>query len=179
MGPALELGHRAMAAQVDQPIAALLKDLKARGILDETLVIWAGEFGRTPFFQGSNGRDHNLFGFSIWMSGGGVKGGTICGTTEEDGYYAIENRCTVHDLWATCSTMFSPEPVPFLLRFSAVESGSTRETGKRGPNCRGKYRRRRDKPCFTCNCGRHHIYPQVGTPLPLASSKSCRSYCKP
>lgn len=55
MGPALELGHRAMAAQVDQPIAALLKDLKARGILDETLVIWAGEFGRTPFFQGSNG----------------------------------------------------------------------------------------------------------------------------
>ena len=63
-----------MAAQVDQSIAALLKDLKARGILDETLVIWAGEFGRTPFSQGSNGRDHNLFDFSIWMSGGGVKG---------------------------------------------------------------------------------------------------------
>lgn len=97
----LELGHRAMAAQVDQPIAALLKDLKARGLLDETLVIWAGEFGRTPFSQGSNGRDHNPFGFSIWMSGGGVKGGTIYGTTDEYGYHAIENRCTVYDLWAT------------------------------------------------------------------------------
>lgn len=97
----LEDGHGNMALQVDQPIGALLKDLKARGLLDETIVIWAGEFGRTPFSQGSNGRDHNPYGFSIWMAGGGVKGGTIYGATDEYGYHAIENVCTVYDLWAT------------------------------------------------------------------------------
>lgn len=97
----LEKGHSAMARQVDQPIAALLIDLKARGLLDETLVIWAGEFGRTPFSQGSNGRDHNPFGFSIWLSGGGVKGGTIYGATDEYGYHAVETPCTIYDLWAT------------------------------------------------------------------------------
>ena len=67
---------RRNARAVDQPIAALLKDLKGRGLLDHTLVVWAGEFGRTPFAQGANGRDHNQFGFTIWMAGGGVKGGT-------------------------------------------------------------------------------------------------------
>ena len=90
-----------MAHQVDQPIAALIKDLRSRGLLDETLVIWAGEFGRTPFSQGGDGRDHNPFGFSIWMAGGGVKGGTIYGETDEFGYHVVENKCTVFDLWAT------------------------------------------------------------------------------
>jgi arylsulfatase A-like enzyme len=90
-----------MALQVDQPIGALLKDLKARGLLDETLVVWAGEFGRTPFSQGSNGRDHNPYGFSVWMAGGGVKGGTVHGATDEYGYHVVENPCTVYDLWAT------------------------------------------------------------------------------
>ena len=97
----LEVGHRNMALQVDQPIAGLLKDLKARGLLDETLVIWAGEFGRTPFHQGSDGRDHNPFGFSIWLAGGGIKGGTIHGATDDFGYHVVEDEVTIYDLWAT------------------------------------------------------------------------------
>ncbi|MFT3882977.1 MAG: DUF1501 domain-containing protein [Gemmatales bacterium] len=90
-----------MALQVDQPIAALITDLRQRGLLDDTLIVWAGEFGRTPFSQGSNGRDHNPMGFSIWMAGGGVKGGSIYGATDDLGYYAVENKCTIYDLWAT------------------------------------------------------------------------------
>ncbi len=97
----LEKGHAAMADQVDQPIAGLLQDLKVRGLLDETLVIWAGEFGRTPFSQGSDGRDHNPYGFSIWMAGGGVKGGTVYGSTDEFGYHVTEDKCDFYDLWAT------------------------------------------------------------------------------
>ena len=97
----LEKGHAAMAHQVDQPIAGLLQDLKVRGLLDETLVIWAGEFGRTPFSQGSDGRDHNPYGFSIWMAGGGIKGGTVYGSTDEFGYHVTENKCDFYDLWAT------------------------------------------------------------------------------
>jgi hypothetical protein len=98
---ALEKGHAAMAHQVDQPIAGLLQDLKVRGMLDETLVIWAGEFGRTPFSQGINGRDHNPFGFSIWMAGGGIKGGTVFGETDEFGYHVTKDKCDFYDLWAT------------------------------------------------------------------------------
>ena len=90
-----------MARQVDRPIAALLTDLDERGLLDDTLVVWAGEFGRTPFSQGSSGRDHNPMGFSIWMAGGGVKGGTVLGTTDEFGYRAVEDVTTIYDLWAT------------------------------------------------------------------------------
>ncbi len=97
----LREGHEKMAFQVDQPIAGLLKDLKARGLLDETLVIWSGEFGRTPFSQGTNGRDHNPFGYSLWLAGGGARGGTIHGATDEFGYRAVESPCTVYDLWAT------------------------------------------------------------------------------
>ncbi|MCA9263587.1 MAG: DUF1501 domain-containing protein, partial [Planctomycetales bacterium] len=97
----LERGHQAMGHQVDQPIAALLRDLRNRGLLDDTLVIWAGEFGRTPFSQGSNGRDHNPFGFSAWMAGGGIRGGTVVGATDEFGYHAVEDVHTVYDLWAT------------------------------------------------------------------------------
>ncbi|WP_009963616.1 DUF1501 domain-containing protein [Verrucomicrobium spinosum] len=94
-------GHGAMAYQVDQPLAGLIKDLKSRGLFDETLIIWAGEFGRTPFSQGSDGRDHNPYGFSIWLAGGGVRGGTIYGATDELGYHAVENVTSVYDLWAT------------------------------------------------------------------------------
>jgi len=96
----LKKGHAKNALAVDQPIGALIKDLKARGLLDSTLIVFAGEFGRTPFAQGSNGRDHNPQGFSIWMAGGGTKGGTIYGATDEYGYRAIENKMTVHDLHA-------------------------------------------------------------------------------
>jgi hypothetical protein len=94
-------GHGAMAHQVDQPLAALITDLKARGLFDETLIVWAGEFGRTPFSQGSDGRDHNPYGFSIWLAGGGIKGGTVYGATDDLGYHAVENPCEVYDLWAT------------------------------------------------------------------------------
>lgn len=97
----LKDGHEKNSHSVDQPIAALLTDLKERGLLDETLVLWAGEFGRTPFAQGSNGRDHNPFGYTVWMAGGGVKGGTTYGSTDEYGYHAIENKLEMHDLHAT------------------------------------------------------------------------------
>lgn len=97
----LKEGHAAMAFQVDQPISALIQDLRARGLLDETLIVWSGEFGRTPFSQGSDGRDHNPFGFSVWFAGGGVKGGVIHGATDDLGYYAIEGKRTIYDMWAT------------------------------------------------------------------------------
>jgi len=97
----LKKGHEDNARAVDQPIAGLLKDLKQRGLLDETLVIWAGEFGRTPFAQGKDGRDHNQFGFTVWMAGGGVKPGSIYGATDQWGYKAIENRIEMHDFHAT------------------------------------------------------------------------------
>ena len=97
----LERGHGAMGHQVDQGIAALIVDLKQRGLLEETIIIWAGEFGRTPFSQGSNGRDHNPYGFSVWLAGGGVRGGTIYGSTDDLGYHVVEKKATVYDLWAT------------------------------------------------------------------------------
>lgn len=88
-------------AETDQPIAALLIDLKQRGLLDDTLVIWTGEFGRLPVVQGGSGRDHNPFGFSFWLAGGGVRGGMSYGATDDFGYAAVENPVTVHDLHAT------------------------------------------------------------------------------
>ena len=94
-------GHTDNARAVDKPIAGLLKDLKSRGMLDSTLVIWGGEFGRTPMAQGTNGRDHNPFGFTVWMAGGGAKGGTIYGATDDYGYFAVENKADIHDLHAT------------------------------------------------------------------------------
>jgi hypothetical protein len=97
----LKEGHGLMASQVDQPIAALIQDLKARGLFDQTLIIFSGEFGRTPFSQGGDGRDHNPYGFSLWLAGGGIKGGTVYGATDDLGYYATENICTVYDLYAT------------------------------------------------------------------------------
>ncbi len=97
----LKKGHIDNARAVDQPIAGLLRDLKSRGMLDSTLVVWAGEFGRTPFAQGTDGRDHNPFGFSIWLAGGGVKGGAVYGATDEYGYKAVENKVQIHDLHAT------------------------------------------------------------------------------
>lgn len=93
--------HAANAVQVDQPIAALVKDLKARGLLDRTLVVWSGEFGRAPFVQGKDGRDHNPYGFSLWLAGGGIKGGMTYGETDEYGYRAVENVLTIQDLHAT------------------------------------------------------------------------------
>ncbi len=102
----IETNHRKLAGQIDQPIAALLADLKQRGMLEDTLVIWGGEFGRTPTVELSGGksklgRDHNHYGFTVWMAGGGIKGGTVYGSTDEFGFAAQENPVSVHDLHAT------------------------------------------------------------------------------
>ncbi|MST00829.1 MAG: DUF1501 domain-containing protein [Pedosphaera sp.] len=113
----LKQGHEDNARAVDQPIAALLKDLKTRGLLKETLVVWAGEFGRTPFAQGGDGRDHNPFGFTIWLAGGGVKGGMTYGATDEYGYKVVENRVTMHDLHATLLHLLGLEHTKLTFRF--------------------------------------------------------------
>lgn len=114
----LKDGHEKNSMAVDQPIAALLHDLKTKGLLDETLVIWSGEFGRTPMAQGQDGRDHNPFGFTLWMAGGGVKGGTIFGATDEYGYYAVENRLEIHDLHATMLHLLGIDHTKLTYRFS-------------------------------------------------------------
>ena len=113
----LKEGHENNARSVDQPIAALLKDLRQRDLLDETLVVWAGEFGRTPFAQGKNGRDHNQFGFTVWLAGGGVKPGIIYGATDDWGYKAIENRTEIHDLHATMLHLLGVDHTRSTFRF--------------------------------------------------------------
>jgi hypothetical protein len=113
----LRSGHERNARAVDQPIAGLLTDLKARGLLDETLVLWAGEFGRTPFAQGSDGRDHNQYGFTVWMAGGGVKGGTVHGETDEFGYKVVRDRVEVHDLHATMLHLLGVDHTRLTFRF--------------------------------------------------------------
>lgn len=113
----LKAGHENNARAVDQPIAGLLKDLRQRGLLDETLVVWAGEFGRTPFAQGANGRDHNPFGFSIWMAGGGIRPGITYGATDEFGYKAVENRTEIHDLHATMLHLMGVDHTRSTFRF--------------------------------------------------------------
>jgi hypothetical protein len=102
----IETAHRKLSAEIDRPIAALLGDLKQRGMLEDTLVLWGGEFGRTPTVEMSGttsklGRDHNHYGFTIWMAGGGIKGGTVYGSTDEFGFAAQEKPVSVHDLHAT------------------------------------------------------------------------------
>jgi uncharacterized protein (DUF1501 family) len=114
----LKSGHEDNARAVDQPIAALLQDLQQRGLLDETLVVWSGEFGRTPFAQGSDGRDHNPFGFSLWLAGGGAKGGSIYGATDEFGYKAIEGKAEIHDLHATMLQLLGLDHKQVTFRFS-------------------------------------------------------------
>ncbi len=97
----LEANHTKMCGESDKPVAGLLKDLKRRGLLDDTLVVWGGEFGRTPMSEKGDGRDHNPTGFTMWMAGGGVKGGQVIGSTDDLGFHAVENRLHVHDLHAT------------------------------------------------------------------------------
>ncbi len=111
-------GHTKNARSVDQGIGALLTDLEQRGLLGETLVVWTGEFGRTPFAQGRNGRDHNPFGFTTWLAGGGIKGGNIYGATDEFGYKAIENRVEIHDLHATMLHLLGLNHEQVTYRFS-------------------------------------------------------------
>ena len=97
----LKANHSSLSMQVDKPIAGLLKDLKQRGLLDETIVAFVTEFGRTPGAQSSDGRDHHIYGFSVWLAGGGIKGGVVHGATDEIGFHAEENRHYVTDIHAT------------------------------------------------------------------------------
>src|SRR6201999_567630 len=97
----IESNHSGLCRSVDKPIAGLLKDLKQRGLLKDTLVIWGGEFGRTPMSEKGDGRDHNPTGFTMWMAGARLPGGRIIGATDEMGLFAVEDRAHVHDLHAT------------------------------------------------------------------------------
>jgi hypothetical protein len=114
----LQDGHTKNCKSVDQPIAALISDLRRLGLLDSTLIVWGGEFGRTPFAQGSNGRDHNPFGFTMWFAGGGIKKGVSVGRTDEFGYKAIENRYEIHDLHATMLHLLGIDHTQSTFRFS-------------------------------------------------------------
>lgn len=126
----LKKGHEDNAEAVDQPIGALLTDLKQRGLFDDTLVVWSGEFGRTPFAQGNNGRDHNPFGFSMWLAGGGIKGGTIHGATDEYGYKAIENKVEIHDLHATMLHLLGVDHKQLTYRWSGRDMRLTDVHGR-------------------------------------------------
>jgi uncharacterized protein (DUF1501 family) len=97
----IEQNHSGLCRQTDRPIAALLTDLKQRGLLKDTLVIWGGEFGRTPMSEKGDGRDHNPYGFTMWLAGGGVKGGHVVGATDDFGMHAVDNQVSVRDLHAT------------------------------------------------------------------------------
>ncbi len=114
----LKEGHQKNALSVDKPIAGLLTDLKQRGLLDDTLVVWGGEFGRTPIVQGSNGRDHNPQGFTMWMAGGGVKGGLAWGETDEFGYYAVKDKVHMHDLHATILHLLGIDHLQLTYRYA-------------------------------------------------------------
>jgi len=113
----LRKGHEDNCRAVDQPIAALLKDLKSRGLLESTLVVWGGEFGRTPFAQGADGRDHNQFGFTMWFAGGGIKPGMSYGATDEFGYKAVAGRTEIHDLHATMLHLLGIDHKKLTFRF--------------------------------------------------------------
>jgi hypothetical protein len=114
----LKKGHEKNALDTDQAIAGLIQDLKARGLFEETLIVWAGEFGRTPHSAGRDGRDHHPEGFSVWLAGGGVKGGTIYGATDELGMHSVENICTMHDLHATILHLIGLDHERLTFRFS-------------------------------------------------------------
>jgi len=125
----IEKGHRTKAKDTDQPIAALLRDLKARGLLDETLILWGGEFGRTPNSEGQSGRDHNSAGFTVWLAGGGIKGGQAYGATEEFGFAATEKKVHVHDLHATILHLMGLDHEKLTYRYSGRDFRLTDVSG--------------------------------------------------
>lgn len=132
----IEKNHRRIAREIDQPIAALIKDLKQRGMLEETLIIWGGEFGRTPTVELNDagkekkGRDHNPYGFSMWLAGGGVKGGTVYGATDEFGFKAVENPVHVHDLHATLLALLGFDHEKFTYRYAGRDFRLTDVAGR-------------------------------------------------
>ncbi len=117
-------------AAVDKPIAGLLKDLKARGMLEDTLVVWGGEFGRTPTAEGTDGREHHPFGFSMWLAGGGIKGGMAYGATDEFGWHAVENKVHVHDLHATILHLMGINHEKLTYRYSGRDFRLTDVAGR-------------------------------------------------
>tara|TARA_B110000305_G_scaffold89906_1_gene101391 strand:- start:141 stop:1508 length:1368 start_codon:yes stop_codon:yes gene_type:complete len=125
----LVAGHNKNCKSVDQPIAGLIRDLRKLGMLDDTLIVWSGEFGRTPFAQGTNGRDHNPFGFTTWFAGGGIKPGVTVGATDEFGYKAIENRYEIHDLHATMLYLLGIEHTESTFRFGGRDMRLTEVFG--------------------------------------------------
>lgn len=126
----LKQGHEKNALEVDRPIAAFLQDLKDRGLLEDTLVLWGGEFGRTPTAQGKDGRDHNPEGFTMWLAGGGVKRGFKYGATDEFGYYAVENKMHVHDLHATLLHLLGLDHERLTYRYAGRDFRLTDVAGK-------------------------------------------------
>ena len=122
-------GHAGNASKVDKPIAGLLKDLKQRGMLDDTLVIWGSEFGRSPAGQGRDGRDHNNYGFTIWMAGGGVKAGMTYGATDEFGWYAVENKVHIHDFHATVLHLMGLDHTKLTYRYAGQDFRLTDVSG--------------------------------------------------
>ena len=123
-------GHTKNAAEVDKPIAGFLGDLKSRGLLKDTLVLWGGEFGRTPTAQGTNGRDHNPHGFTMWMAGGGVRGGFAYGATDDYGYYAAEDKMHVHDLHATLLHLMGLDHERLTFRYAGRDFRLTDVSGR-------------------------------------------------
>jgi len=126
----LKKDHERLSAEMDKPVAGLISDLKQRGLLDETLVLWGGEFGRTPTAQGSDGRDHNPHGFTMFMAGGGIKPGTVYGTTDDYGYYAQENPVHFHDLHATILHMLGINHTDLTYRYAGRDFRLTDVEGK-------------------------------------------------
>ncbi len=125
----IEKNHAEMCRGMDKPVAGLLKDLKARGLLDSTLVIWGGEFGRTPMSEKGDGRDHNPTGFTMWMAGGGVKGGQTIGTTDEVGLHAVEDRLHIHDLHATVLHLLGINHMELVYRYKGRPERPTLNEG--------------------------------------------------
>ncbi|HEV3166261.1 MAG TPA: DUF1501 domain-containing protein, partial [Isosphaeraceae bacterium] len=116
-------------AATDKPVAGLLKDLKARGLLEETLVVWGGEFGRTPTAEGTDGREHHPFGFTMWLAGGGIKGGIVHGATDEFGWNAVEDKVHVHDLHATILHLMGLDHERLTYRYSGRDYRLTDVSG--------------------------------------------------
>jgi hypothetical protein len=126
----LKGNHGLHCAEIDKPIAGLIKDLKTRGLFDSTLIIWHGEFGRLPISERMDGRDHNANGFSVWLAGGGVKGGTIVGATDQYGYRAIENRKSIYELHATILHLLGLDHEKLTYRFNGRDMRLTDVHGR-------------------------------------------------
>jgi uncharacterized protein (DUF1501 family) len=125
----IESNHSNLCRAMDKPVAGLLRDLKSRGLLDETLVVWGGEFGRTPMSEKGDGRDHNPTGFTMWMAGGGVKGGQTIGATDEFGLHAVEDRLHVHDLHATIMWLMGMDSLKITYNYKGRPENPTLNEG--------------------------------------------------